>query len=137
MSGASAAMMMAASSALYSVQAGASLSGTHIGAYSVGIQFTTGGDINKVDTVGTTDLDDWVSPKAFAPGAYTIRAHQVSGTAVSGSALDTDLASSSNREWDLLQVGAGTVSAVLTLTLKDGGGNTLKTGNVTLQATAT
>lgn len=130
-------MMIAASSALYSVQAGASLSGTHVGAYSVGIQFTTGGDINKVDTVGSTDLDDWISPKALANSGYTIRAHQVSGTAVGGSALDSDLALSANREWDLLKVGAGTVSAVITLTLKDVNGNTLKSGDVSLQATAT
>jgi hypothetical protein len=123
--------------AIFSVDAGATLSGTHSGAYSVGIQFAAGGDINKVDTVGTTDLGDWIAPKALASGSYTIRAHQVSGTAVGGSALDSDLALSSAREWDLLKVGAGSVSAVITLTLKDGFGNTLATGNVTLQATAT
>jgi hypothetical protein len=122
---------------VFSVLAGTTLSGTHIGAYGVGIQFTTAGDINKVDTVGTTDQGDWVFGKGLANSGYTIRCHVVSGSLSGSSGVDTDLAMSANREWDINQIGAGTQSAVLTLTLKNAGGVTLKTGNVTLQATAT
>jgi hypothetical protein len=138
MSGATAAMLMAAAAPTFDLlgSSGGTLSGTHIGAYSVGIQFTTAGDINKVDTVGSTDIGDWISPKGLASGNYTVAAHQVSGTAVGGSALDTDLALSSNREWDLLRSSPGTNNAQITLTLKYLG-TTVKTATLNLQATAT
>lgn len=86
------------------------------------------------NTSGVLQSGNWVTPTAFAPGAYTIRVHQNSGTAVTGSALDTDLALSSNRTWTLTEAAVGTLTANLTLTLKDGGGNTVKTATFDITA---
>lgn len=68
-------------------------------------------------TGGTTTLENWINPAAGV-GNYTIRAHQNSGTAVGGSALDTDLALSSTRSWTLTEAVVGTLTAQLLCTLK-------------------
>jgi hypothetical protein len=87
------------------------------------------------NTLGVLQSGNWVTPTLFAPGAYTIRVHQNSGTAITGSALDSDLALSSNRSWTLTEAAIGTLTANLTLTLKDGGGNVVATAtfNITAQ----
>jgi len=54
-----------------------------------GINFEADGDIESfTSAAGDVDVGDWVTPKAVAPGAYEIMAHQNSGDAVSGT-LDT------------------------------------------------
>lgn len=125
-------------SAVYSVIAGATITDNFFGGASAGIVFQTDGDIHATTIIGgSVDSGDWVSPKALAPGAYTIRATYVSGDVPnSGDVLDTDLALTSERAWVQNQSGAGTRSGVITLTLKDGGGNVLASGNVTLTANA-
>lgn len=87
------------------------------------------------NTLGVLQSGNWVAPTVYAPGAYTIRVHQNSGTAVTGSALDADLALSAGRSWVLTEAAIGTLTANLTLTLKDGAGNTLLTAtfNITAQ----
>jgi hypothetical protein len=93
------------------------------------IQTTSGGGPSDVGT-------DWVTPTSLAPGSYTIRASTVSGAAPTGSAVDTDLALSSTRSWSHTQSGAGDTTTVLTITIKDGSGNTLASGDVSLRALA-
>lgn len=85
-------------------------------------------------TSGVLESGNWVTPTIYAPGAYTIRAHLNSGTALTGSAMDVDLAISGNPSWSLTEAVVGTLTANVTLTLKDGGGNTLKTGTFNLTA---
>lgn len=77
---------------------------------------------------------NWVTPTSLAPGAYTIRAHVAAGSTPSGSTLDADLALSSQRSWLVTQSGAGTTSSTLDLTLKDGGGNTVASDQLVLEA---
>lgn len=99
------------------------------------LAFATGGTYSIAGgTLGVLESGNWVTPTGFAPGAYTIRVHQNSGTAVTGSALDADLALSSARQWSLTEAVVGTLTANLTLTLKDGGGNVLKTATFTITA---
>lgn len=100
------------------------------------INFNTNGTFTSTgENVGVAESGNWVDPTSLAPGAYTIRAHLDSGTTPSGSALDTDLALSSARTWTLNQAGEGSVSCVLTFTLKDGGGNVVATaqGGITAE----
>jgi len=98
------------------------------------LNFTTAGGYSCVgNTLGTTQSGNWIVPTTFAPGSYTIRLHLNSGTAPgSGPALDTDLALSSNRTWTWTQAAPGTTSANLTLTLKDGSGNTVLTSTLSV-----
>lgn len=86
------------------------------------------------NTLGTTQSGNWVTPTVLAPGTYTIRLHVDSGTSPAGSALDSDLALSSSRSWNLTEAILGTLSSTCTITLKDGGGTTLVTGTVTFTA---
>lgn len=83
--------------------------------------------------LGTFESGNWVTPTSVAPGAYTIRAHRVSGGTPNGDALDTDLALTTSRSWTVSTVG-GTSLTNLTLTLKDGGGNVVATSNVGIRA---
>lgn len=87
------------------------------------------------NTLGVLESGNWVTPTLYAPGSYTIRAHLNSGTALTGSSMDTDLALSSNRSWTLTEAAVGTLTSNVTLTLKDAGGNTVKsaTFNITAQ----
>lgn len=70
-----------------------------------------------------TASGNWITPTSLAPGAYTIRAHVNSGSTPSGSALDTDLALSTQRSWLITQSGPGSKVCDLLLTIKDGVGN--------------
>lgn len=85
-------------------------------------------------TSGVTETGNWITPTSLAPGAYTIRLHVNSGSTPSGPAVDTDHALSTTRTWTLSQVGVGTNTSNCTLTLKDGSGNTMKTGTLTFTA---
>lgn len=89
------------------------------------------------DTVhsGTSQSGSWVNPNGAAPGGYTVRAHVVSGSSPSGSALDTDLALTSSRSWTIARTTIGTTTSTLTITIKDAGGVTVASGNITLTAT--
>jgi hypothetical protein len=89
---------------------------------------------NGSGTATNQSAFDWVTPTSIAPGGYTIRAHVASGTNPIGSALDTDLALSSNRSWTHNQSGVGVKTCVLELTLKDSLGNTVKTSSVNMTA---
>lgn len=84
---------------------------------------------------GSGSLEQFCTPGSSA-SAYSIRAHVNSGTTPSGSALDTDLALSSNRDWSLTQSVAGSVTCNLTMTLKRiSDGATMATATVVLTAT--
>jgi hypothetical protein len=98
--------------------------------------FENDGDVLSVNTVGPSDVGDWVSPKAAAPGAYEIMAHQNSGAALDAgsSALDTWLALTSTRSWFQTQTGVGNKSANLTISIRLGS-TVLSSGTFTLSAT--
>lgn len=85
-------------------------------------------------TLGTTQSGNWITPTTFAPGGYTIRMHSDSGVIPVGPAMDTDHALSSNRIWSVTRAAVGTDSATVTLTLKDGGGVTVRSQSFTFTA---
>jgi len=98
-------------------------------------QFESDGDIVSITTTsGTVDVGDWVTPRAVAPGAYEILAHVNSGTSPTGSALDTWLALTSNRSWTLTQVGAGSKTVNMTISIRIGG-VTLSSGTFVITVT--
>lgn len=87
------------------------------------VEFQNDGDIQAI-TAGSTDVGDWITPKAAAPGAYEIHAHQNSGDALAASdALDTWLALTSTRGWgvEVPAPGPGAKAANLTIQIRLGG----------------
>jgi hypothetical protein len=83
------------------------------------VTFESDGDILEATSAGSSDVGDWITPKAFAPDAYTIRATVNSGAVSGGSAATgSDLALSSNRTWRVDQSGAGTATVNLTIAIK-------------------
>lgn len=86
---------------------------------------------------GAIEVGEWITPTNLAPGAYTIRADVAAGSLSYGS-TGSDIAISTSPTWGVARApgaGVGTSSCTLNFTLKDGGGTTLATGTVTLQAT--
>lgn len=82
-----------------------------------GVTFEADGDIASfTSAAGSVDVGDWITPKAVAPGAYEIMAHQNSGDAVSGT-LDTWL--SFPQSWFTPeQLVAGSKAANLTISIR-------------------
>lgn len=82
-----------------------------------GVNFTADGDIESFTSAsGNVDVGDWVTPKAVAPGAYEIMAHQDSGDAVLGT-LDAWL--SFPQTWTTPeQLIPGTKTASLTISIR-------------------
>jgi hypothetical protein len=103
-----------------------------------GISFESDGDVMSTTVAGSVDAGDWIAPKAAAPGAYQIMAHQNSGDAldVGSDALDTWLALTSARAWQQTQTGAGSKSANLTVSIRLGS-TVLSSGVFTLAAQVT
>lgn len=120
--------------ALFHVHTGSVSSSGEGGTITASIQYQSDGDIVSSTTNGNVTEGLWVTPAALAPGAYTIRVHVDSGTLSAGTE-DTDLALTSNRTWTVSQADVGSSSATLTFTLKDGSGNTVASGQMTLSAT--
>lgn len=105
------------------------------------LKFETDGDRIAATNLGSVDEGDWISPKSLAASLNsqcTIRAHldSSSGSGLGGgsSALDSDLALSTERTWVVSQSGVGTSSATLTFTLKLNGA-TMHTVQRTITAT--
>jgi hypothetical protein len=108
-----------------------------IGFSSAEIQYQSDGNIVATTTTnGAEARGDWVTPTSFAPGAYTIRASLVSGSAPFGPALDTDHALSSTRSWNVIDSGGGAMTSTITITIKDGSGNVKASGDIGLSAQA-
>lgn len=63
-------------------------------------------------------VENWITPTSAAGAAYEALLHQVSGSTITGSALDTWLPLSSNRAWSLTQAGAGELVAVATVSIR-------------------
>lgn len=135
MSGATAAMMTGGGPVL-SVLPG-SYSETNVGApESVSLRYNSNGSADNIRTLaGTFTAGTWCSPSVYAPGAYTIRCHVTAGTFSSGDTQDVDLALTAARTWTVTQGSAGTKTCTATITIKDGIGNTVATGAITLSAT--
>lgn len=107
------------------------------GSASAGVNYQNDGDTIGTRTSGANlTLTDWLTPKSAAPGGYEIRATQNSGDALTGasSALNTWLALTSGRLWEIEQVGNGTKDADLTIDFRLSGGNIIKSVNVQLGA---
>lgn len=128
-------LLLAAGGPLFKVHTSAVSSNGDGGAITASIAYQNDGDIQTDTTDGSLDVGDWISPKALAPGAYTIRVHVDSGTLDSGDSVDADLALSTTRSWGISQAAVGSKSATITVTIKDAGGNTVASGQVTLSAT--
>lgn len=96
-------------------------------------QFESDGDIVSItSSSGTVDVDDWIVPKAAAPGAYEIMAHLNSGDTPTGT-LDTWQALTSNRAWNLQQTGSGSKTANLTISIRLGS-TVLSSGTFIIEA---
>ena len=77
---------------------------------------------------GTPTTSDWIAPKSSTVGdAYTARFHQTAGTAVSGSAVDTDITINATLQWNTVDLALVTG----TLTLKKAG-VTLATSTISI-----
>lgn len=92
------------------------------------LKFETDGDRIASTNLGTVDEGDWITPKAAAAalnGQCTIRAHVDSSTGsglnAGSSAVDSDLALSTERIWIVTQAGVGSSSATITFTIKFNG----------------
>ena len=135
MSGAVAAMLLSSSRPLFNCDSGAD--DVSAGVAFAGVGFESDGDIISTISSGSSDAGDWITPKALAPGGYTLRASLSAGDALDGSssALDTDIALTGSPNWSITQTGAGSKASTLAMTIKLAGG-TVKTGTVTLSAQA-
>ena len=136
-SGATAALLFMAARWFANAANGLTVQDVQIGGAIAGVEFNSSGDINAITTAGTSDQGDWITPKSAAgTSGWTVRAHVTAGALTSGT-VDTDLALTASRSWNCTQVGSGTKTATLLMTLKDAGGLTLATGTITLTATGT
>lgn len=97
------------------------------------VTFESDGDVISTTSVGAVDAGDWIAPKAAAPGTYEIMAHLESGSITTGT-LDTWMALSSSRAWQIEQLVVGSTTAVLTISIRQGS-TVLATGTVSLEAT--
>lgn len=122
------------SGARVDISAGGAVQDTRIGPDTAlaRIDFESDGDIASIVSTGSADAGDWIAPKAAAPGAYEIMAHQNSGDPVTGT-LDTWQALSSSRSWSLEQLVVGLASAELTISIRLGS-TVLSSGTFTLEA---
>ena len=84
---------------------------------------------------GAVDAGDWIAPRSFAPGPYTIRANIVSGTLSGGDATATDLPLTSTRSWYVEQTIVGTKTCTILVQIKNAAGVVMAQANVVLTAT--
>jgi hypothetical protein len=117
-----------------------SLSGVAVSSVGSGSQTATytlesDGDVVRATTpLGSSDIGDWIDPKASAPSDYEVRATLNSGTLTSGT-TGSWLALTSNRSWTLTQATVGAADQVdLTIEIRKGSGATLASATVTLDA---
>ena len=106
-------------------------------AAEAGYQLTSGGKEREGagNPILYADINDWVVPNGSAAN-YEVRATLNSGTLrVGSSATGSWLALSSTRTWSVRRLAAGITNADLTIEIRPaGGGATLATANVTLEA---
>lgn len=120
-----------------------SLSGVAVSSVGSGSQTATytlesDGDVVTATTpLGSSDIGDWIDPKANAPSDYEVQATLNAGTLTSGT-TGSWLALTSNRSWTLTQVTVGVAIQVdLTIEIRKGSGATLASATVTLDAERT
>ena len=117
-----------------------SLSGVTVVSVGAGSQTATytlesDGDVVRETTpLGSSDIGDWIDPKANAPSDYEVQATLNSGTLTSGT-TGSWLALTSNRSWTLTRATVGAADQVdLTIEIRKGSGATLASATVTLDA---
>ena len=118
------------------------LSGVAVSSVGSGSQTATytlesdGDVVTATTTLGSSDIGDWIDPKASAPSDYEVRATLNSGTLnVGSSATGSWLALTSNRSWGVTQIIVGAADQVdLTIEIRKGSGATLASATVTLDA---
>ena len=121
------------------------LSGVSVSSVGAGSQTATytlesDGDVVTATTpLGSSDIGDWIDPKASAPSDYEVQATLNAGTLSGGSsATGSWLALTSNRSWTLGRVTVGVADQVeLTIEIRKGSGATLASATVTLDAERT
>jgi hypothetical protein len=117
-----------------------SLSGVAVTSVGAGSQTATytlesDGDVVRATTpLGSSDIGDWIDPKANAPSDYEVQATLNAGTLTSGT-TGSWLALTSNRSWTLTRATVGAADQVdLTIEIRKGSGATLASATVTLDA---
>lgn len=119
------------------------LSGVAVSSVGAGSQTATytlesDGDVVTATTpLGSSDIGDWIDPKASAPSDYEVQATLNSGTLTTGT-TGSWLALSSNRSWTLTRLTVGAATQVtLTIEIRKGSGAVLASATVTLDAERT
>ena len=120
-----------------------SLSGVAVSSVGAGSQTATytlesDGDVVRATTpLGSSDIGDWIDPKASAPSDYEVQATLNAGTLTSGTTGSwVDLSSSPS--WTLTRATVGAADQVdLTIEIRKGSGATLASATVTLDAERT
>ncbi len=107
-----------------------------IGAASVSWELVTNGTVAVEGTnFGQIDLYDWITPKPPA-ATYYIRVSPTSGGFSSGAAINTWLATTSNRAW-VLDDGGSSQSVTFTAQLATDSGGTNVVASASIQLIAT
>lgn len=103
-----------------------------------GVQYETDGDTTARKNTGDAALTAWLTPSFGAPGTYEIRCNNVGDALKAGSdSLNTWLALSTQRHWEIEETGTGTKAATLTIDFRKGTGPIIKTVTVTLDIEVT
>ncbi len=102
-------------------------------------ELESGGDVNTstATTGGTTDVGDWITPKAAAGDAYEARVTVNSGSLTSGTE-DTWLALGTTRRWERSRTTIGSDNVNFTVEIRRAStGQVLDSATIDLTATVT
>jgi hypothetical protein len=119
---------------------GVAVSSTGSGSQTATYTLESDGDVVTATTpLGSSDISDWIDPKASAPSDYEVKATLNSGTLNGGSsATGSWLALTTNRSWGVTQIIVGVAdTGDLTIEIRKGSGAVLASATVTLDAERT
>ena len=119
---------------------GVAVSSTGSGSQTATYTLESDGDVVTATTpLGSSDISDWIDPKASAPSDYEVQATLNAGTlTVGSSATGSWLALTSDRSWSVRQTVIGVAdTGDLTIEIRKGSGAVLASATVTLDAERT
>lgn len=98
-------------------------------------QLESDGDVSETEGSSGVfvDIGNWIGA-AFAPGGYECMLHVNSGTNPTGAALDTWLALSSTRTWNLARTSVGLSTSNCTVSIRNAAGVVRATATVDFAA---
>ena len=108
-----------------------------------GVSFQNDGTVDSLINSVSNQIDvgtDWVRPAGAAPSSYEIRLTVSSGLAPNvpfSAPIDTWLALTTSRNWELERIGAGTNSGTWLIEIRRGSGPVLASGSYIISAEVT